>query len=82
MVYPRFEKNFNDYLTLNRRNDRSDQPNPFEAYLRTLAFRLRDLLGTFKTDEQIRLDVRETIDFMITLRSGGVSDRLERKSVT
>ena len=80
-IYPRFEKDFDDYLMLDQRYSKSDQPIPFEAFLRTVAFRLRDLLGTFKSDEQIKLDVRETIDFMITLMRGGVSDFLEHKTL-
>lgn len=53
--------------------DSKSEPIPFESFLRTVAFYLRDVVGTWKEDAAIIEDVAEIISFMRVLQPGGVS---------
>lgn len=68
------DENFENYLDKPKvRSGRDYQPTPYEKFLRTLAYRFRDLLNTRKANSKINNEVVELIDFMIALRKADVS---------
>ncbi|KAK9738306.1 Peptidase family M13 [Popillia japonica] len=84
-IYGKLEEDLDDFLgTAGGRVSRStddgskSEPIPFESFLRTVAFYLRDVVGTWKDDEKIIEDVAEIISFMRVLQPGGfVEDTAE-----
>lgn len=48
------------------------KPSAYEIFLRRMAYRLKDLKGTWKLNKSIDEEVVELIDFMIDLRAAGV----------
>ncbi|KAI4454534.1 zinc metalloprotease family m13 neprilysin-related [Holotrichia oblita] len=74
--YGKLEQNLDDFLgtadRVPRSVDSKSEPIPFESFLRTVAFYLRDVMGTWKGDEAIIEDVAEIISFMRVLQPGGL----------
>ncbi|GJQ78041.1 hypothetical protein Trydic_g2387 [Trypoxylus dichotomus] len=73
--YGRLEQNLEDFLGTHRKTQRStdskSEPLPFEVFMRGMAFHLRDVMGTWKSDDQIVADLDEVLNFMRVLQPGG-----------
>lgn len=75
-IYGGFDEPLDDYLDKpSLKPKRETVPIPFEVFVRKIAYRLRDLEGTWKSDEAINDDIAELLDFMRVLQKGGVSTR-------
>lgn len=74
-IIGKLDENLVDYLSPVNIKKRSNDyvPSPYEKFLRTMAYRLRDLEGTWKLNGSINEEIVELIDFMIDLSSAGVS---------
>lgn len=62
-----------DFLSSRGPRKRSAEPIPFEAFLRKISLRLKQELGSPKSEDEIYGDISETLEFMRVLMKGGVS---------
>lgn len=69
----KFDIPLDTYLDHPDLSERSNKPIPFEEFIREMAFKLRDLEGTWKTNQEIINEISEMINFMRVLQPGGVS---------